>query len=353
MFCSIRDEGPDRPKGKPMMKENISKVVRGEDLTEEEMKAAMNGIMSGHATPAQIAAFITALRLKGETVEEITGAALVMLEKATKVKPPEGVVVDTCGTGGDESMTFNISTASAFVAAAAGVIVAKHGNRSVSSRCGSADVLKALGVNIEAEVAGVEECLREAGIGFLFAPLLHGAMKYAAPVRREIGIRTIFNILGPLTNPAGAARQVLGVYDPALTDLVAKVLCNLGCEYAFVVRGEDGLDEITLAAETRVTELKEGSIKTYHIKPEDFGFERCAPEALRGGDPEANARIILGVFNGEKGPARDVVILNSAAAIVAGGKAKSLEEGIAGAHGAIDSGSALTKLESLKKISNR
>lgn len=349
MFCSIRDEEKD----KPMIKEVISKVVKGADLTEEEMKGAMEGIMGGHATAAQIAAFITALRLKGETVEEITGAALVMREKSTKVKTPGGVVVDTCGTGGDESMTFNISTASAFVAAAAGVIVAKHGNRSVSSRSGSADVLKELGVNIEAKVGRVEECLKEVGIGFLFAPLLHGAMKYAAPVRREIGIRTIFNILGPLTNPAGAPRQVLGVYDPSLTDLLAKVLYNLGCEYAFVVCGEDGLDEITLAGETRVTELKEASIKTYHIRPEDFGFERCSPADLRGGEPVENARIILGVFNGEKGPARDVVILNSAAAIVAGAKAKTLEEGIAEAHGAIDSGGALEKLESLKKISNR
>ncbi|GMR05148.1 MAG: anthranilate phosphoribosyltransferase [Thermodesulfobacteriota bacterium] len=349
MFCSIRRED----KGRPMIKEIISKVVNGIDLTEDESAGAMYAIMGGEASPAQIAAYITALRLKGETVDEITGAARVMREKATKVSVPEGDIVDTCGTGGDESMTFNISTASAFVAAAAGVIVAKHGNRSVSSKSGSADVLKALGVNIEAEVERVEECLADVGIGFLFAPILHGAMKYAAPVRREIGIRTIFNILGPLTNPAGAARQVLGVYDPALTDMLAKVLYNLGCEHAFVVRGEDGLDEITLTGETRVTELKGSSIKTYHIKPEDFGFERCEARDLKGGDPEVNASIILDIFNGNKGPRRDVVILNSAAAIVAGGKAGTMEEGVAEARGAIDSGLALEKLERLKEVSNR
>ncbi|HLC17942.1 MAG TPA: anthranilate phosphoribosyltransferase [Thermodesulfobacteriota bacterium] len=336
-----------------MIKEAISKVVRGVDLSEEEMVHVMNGIMTGEASPAQIGSFITALRLKGETVEEITGAARVMREKATKVSVSADNVVDTCGTGGDESMTFNISTASAFVVAASGITVAKHGNRSVSSKSGSADVLKALGVNIEAEVERVEECLAVAGIGFLFAPLLHGAMKYAAAVRREIGIRTIFNILGPLTNPAGARRQVLGVYDPALTDMLAKVLFNLGAEHAFVVRGEDGLDEITLTGETRVTELKDSGIRTYHIKPEDFGFERCQPADLKGGEPEVNARIILDIFNGKKGPQRDVVLLNSAAAIAAGGGTGSIAEGIAVAHGAIDSGGALEKLEKLKEITNK
>ncbi|MBI5467494.1 MAG: anthranilate phosphoribosyltransferase, partial [Deltaproteobacteria bacterium] len=305
------------------------------------------------ASPAQIGSFITALRMKGETVAEITGAARVMREKATRIEAPGDNVVDTCGTGGDESMTFNISTAAAFVASGAGVTVAKHGNRSVSSKCGSADVLKSLGVNIEAEVSRVEECIREAGIGFLFAPLLHGAMKYAAPVRRELGIRSIFNILGPLTNPAGAKRQLLGVYDPALTDILAMVLFNLGSVHAFIVRGEDGLDEITLTGETRVTELKDGSVRTYHIKPEDFGFERCSPADLKGGDPEVNAGIILGVLGGGKGPARDIVLLNSAAAIVAGGKAGRIEEGIALAHGSIDSGEALGKLEKLKRITNR
>jgi anthranilate phosphoribosyltransferase len=336
-----------------MIKDAIGIVVRGRDLTEDQMVSVMNEIMTGAAEAAQIAAFITALRMKGETVDEITGAARVMREKATKITATDPEVIDTCGTGGDESMTFNISTASAFVAAGAGLTVAKHGNRSVSSKSGSADVLRALGVNIEAEVERVEECITDAGIGFLFAPLLHGAMKYAAPVRRNIGIRTIFNVLGPLTNPAGARRQIIGVYEPVLTDIIAKVLNNLGSVHAFVVRGEDGLDEITLADETRVTELKDGSIRTYHIKPEDFGFERCAPEDLKGGGPDENAAIIKRVLGGEPGPARDVVLLNSAAAIVAGGRAGRLEEGIALAHGSIDSGAALEKLERLKEITNR
>jgi len=335
-----------------MMKEAIAKLVKAQDLTEAEMTGVMNEVMTGGASPAQIGSFLTALRMKGETVAEITGAARVMREKATKVDAPFGVV-DTCGTGGDNSMTFNISTAAAFVSSGAGLVIAKHGNRSVSSKSGSADVLRALGVNIEAEVDRGEECIREAGIGFLFATLLHGAMKYAAPVRREIGIRSIFNILGPLTNPAGAKRQVIGVYDSSLTDSLAMVLNNLGSEHAFIVRGEDGLDEITLTDETRVTELKAGSIRTYHIKPEDFGFERCSPKDLLGGGPDENAEIIMGVFEGKKGPARDIVILNAAAAITAGGLSSKMEEGIAMAHGSIDSGLALQKLESLKEITNR
>jgi len=335
-----------------MIKDALQKIIKGTDLTEEESSRVMDEIMTGGASPAQIGAFITALRMKGETIPEITGAAKVMREKATKVAAGEGVVVDTCGTGGDEAMTFNVSTAAAFVAAGAGVKVAKHGNRSVSSRCGSADVLKALGVNIEAEVSKVEECLLGAGIGFLFAPMLHGAMKYAAPVRREIGIRTIFNVLGPLTNPAGATHQLLGVYDPLLTDILAQVLYNLGSVRAFVVRGEDGLDEITLAAETRVTELKDGLIRTYHIKPEGFGFQRCKPEDLLGGDPETNAKIILGILEGRPGPQRDIVLLNGAAAITAAGLTSSIEEGIAAARGSIDGGEALKRLERLKIITN-
>ena len=335
-----------------MIKETISRVVRGEDLEEIEMTAVMGEIMDGAATPAQIAAFLTALRLKGETIAEITGAARVMRKRATKIDAGGGMVVDTCGTGGDESMTFNISTASAFVVAGAGVKVAKHGNRSVSSRSGSADVLKSLGVNIEAEVSLVEECIEKVGIGFLFAPKLHGAMKYAAPVRREIGIRTIFNILGPLTNPAGAKRQIIGVYDPALTDVLAKVLYNLGSEHSFVVRGEDGLDEITLADETKVTELKDGEIRTYHIKPEDFGMERCAPEDLKGGSSEDNAAIVLDILKGEEGPKADVVLLNTAAALMAAGISKSFDEGIAVARGALKSGRALEKLNALVELTN-
>ncbi|MDO8427545.1 MAG: anthranilate phosphoribosyltransferase [Deltaproteobacteria bacterium] len=336
-----------------MIREAISSIIKGTDLTEPEMIEVMNEVMTGAATPAQIGSFITALRMKGETVAEITGAARVMREKATKIDCKGKEVIDTCGTGGDDSMTFNISTAAALVTAGCGITVAKHGNRSISSRSGSADVLRALGVNIEAEVSKVEECIDEAGIGFLFAPMLHGAMKYAAPVRRELGIRSIFNLLGPLTNPAGAKRQIIGVYDPALTDILAKVLFNLGSVHAFIVRGEDGLDEITLTGPTKVTELKDGNIKTYHIKPEDFGFSRCGPMDLKGGEPELNAEIILGLLNGKKGPARDVVLLNSAAAITAAGKANSLDEGIAMAHGSIDSGSALDRLERLKRITNR
>lgn len=338
-----------------MIKEAIGKLIKGNDLTEAEMVSVMEEIMTGTAEGAQIGAFLTALRIKGETVAEITGAARVMRDKSTKIETP-GIektdIVDTCGTGGDGSMTFNISTAAAFVTAAAGVTVAKHGNRSVSSKSGSADVLRSLGVNVEASVECVEQCIQNAGIGFLFAPLLHGAMKYAAPVRQALGIRTIFNILGPLTNPAGAKCQLIGVYDPALTDLLALVLNNLGTKHAFVVRGEDGLDEITLTTETRVTELKDGSIKTYHITPEEFGFDRCAPEDLTGGESTENAEIILKIFNGEKGPKRDIVLLNSAAAICAAGKVGSIAEGIAVAHGAIDSGEALEKLEQLKSITN-
>lgn len=335
-----------------MIKEAISKVVKDQDLTESEMISVMNEIMTGTASLAQIGAFLTALRIKGETVDEITGAAKVMREKSTKINVMGKNVIDTCGTGGDEAMTFNISTACAFVAAGAGLTIAKHGNKSVSSKCGSADVLSALGVNIEVEVQKVEECLNTIGIGFLFAPLLHSAMKYAAPVRREIGIRTIFNLLGPLTNPAGARHQVIGVYDDELTDIIGKVLANLGSEHAFIVCGEDGLDEVTLTAQTKVTELKNGQIKTYHIKPEDFGFERCKPEDLKGGDPEENAGIIMNIFKGEKSPKRDIVILNAAFAIVAGGFAKTIEEGIAMARGSIDSGLALEKLNRLKEMTN-
>lgn len=335
-----------------MIRDAISTIIKGADLTEPEMIEVMNEVMTGAATPAQIGSFITALRMKGETVAEITGAARVMRERATKIDCKGRDIIDTCGTGGDESMTFNISTAAALVTAGCGITVAKHGNRSISSKCGSADVLKSLGVNVEAEVAKVEECVDEAGIGFLFAPMLHGAMKYAAPVRRELGIRSIFNLLGPLTNPAGAKRQIIGVYEPALTDMLAKVLYNLGSVHAFIVRGEDGLDEITLTGPTRVTELKDGKIRTYHVKPEDFGFEKCGAQDLKGGEPERNAEIILGLLKGGKGPARDVVLLNSAAAITAAGKTATIEEGIAAARGSIDSGAALDRLERLKRITN-
>ncbi|MDZ7586413.1 MAG: anthranilate phosphoribosyltransferase, partial [Patescibacteria group bacterium] len=265
-----------------------------------------------------------------------------MREKATPIRTPEGNVIDTCGTGGDESMTFNISTASAFVAAGAGAIVAKHGNRSVSSRSGSADVLKALGVNIEAKVSKVEECLDKIGIGFLFAPMLHGAMKHAAPVRREIGIRTIFNILGPLTNPAGAKRQVLGVYDPALTDTLAKVLANLGSEHAFVVRGEDGLDEITITGKTFITELKNNKISSYTITSKDFGIKKTSFSEIKGGSPEFNIQIAQNILNGECNSRHlDLVLANSAMALVMAKKTKTLREGFLLAKQAVVGGLAL------------
>lgn len=336
-----------------MIKEGISKVVERKNLTEDEMVSVMREIMEGEATQAQIASFITALRMKGESVDEITGAARVMREKAQKVRTKASVVVDTCGTGGDESFTFNISTAAAFVAAGAGLTVAKHGNRSVSSKSGSADVLKSLGVNIEAEVERVEECLDAIGIGFLFAPMMHGAMKHAIGPRREIGIRTIFNILGPLTNPAGAQYQVLGVYRSELTEVLANVLNNLGSTRAFVVSGNDGLDEITLTTETKVSELKDGSVNTYFIKPEDFGMKRCKLFELSGGEPDDNARIIREIFKGEKGPKRDVVVLNAAAAIAAAGKSADIKDGIKLAEDSIDSGKAIEKLERLVEITRK
>jgi len=335
------------------IKEAIKRLIAGDNLTEAEMTSVMGAIMGGKADPIAIASLITALAIKGETVEELTGAARVMRAHATKVAVPEGTVVDTCGTGGDASGTFNISTASAFVASASGLIVAKHGGRAVTSECGSADVLKALGVNIDASPKRMEECLSEVGIGFLFAPILHGAMRFAAPVRKALGIRTIFNILGPLTNPAGASAQVLGVYEARLTELMAKVLRNLGAEHAFVVRGEDGLDELTLTERSRVTELKDGEIRTYYIGPEDVGLAACAPGDLAGGDAYKNAEIILNIFTGTQGPARDIVVLNSAAAITAGGRSATIREACRVAEEAIDSGAALDKLRKLVEVSNR
>ena len=335
-----------------MIREAIAKVIEKKNLTEAEMVSTFDEIMSGGASPAQIGAFITALRMKGETIEEITGAARVMREKALHVKTKAKMVIDTCGTGGDESGTFNISTTAAFVAAGGGLTVAKHGNKSVSSKSGSADVLRSLGVNIEVAVSHVERCLDEIGIGFLFAPLLHGAMKHAIGPRREIGIRTIFNILGPLTNPAGAHSQVLGVYDAKLTEPLAKVLQNLGSTHVFVVHGADGLDEITLTGKTYISELKHGEIENYEILPEDFGFERCKKEELLGGDSETNARIALDILKGKNGPHRDIVLLNAAAAIVAGRKSKDLREGLKAASESIDSGNAMKKLDGLRRLTN-
>jgi anthranilate phosphoribosyltransferase len=334
-----------------MIKEAISKVVSGESLSKEEASNTMNEIMSGEATPAQIACFLTALRLKGETIDEITGCATIMREKVTRIQTNTEILVDTCGTGGDVSHTFNISTIAALVAAGAGVRIAKHGNRAVSSQCGSADVLKALGVNTEADADKVARCIDEAGIGFLFAPMLHPAMKYAIGPRREIGIRTIFNILGPLTNPAGAKSQVLGVYDVGLTEPLAHVLKNLGSRHVFVVHGADGLDEITTTDKTFVTELKDGEVRSFVINPEDFDVTRANKADLIGGTVEENAKIALDILQGEKGAKRDVVLLNASAAIVTGGLASDFAEGIRLASESIDSGKAMKKLKTLIEVS--
>ncbi len=344
-----------------MIREALYKVVNHQDLSEEEMVLTMNQIMEGKATQAQIGAFITALRMKGETVEEITGAARVMREKALKIGSGNGLVsidrddinidqetiVDTCGTGGDGTNTFNISTTTAFVVAGAGLKVAKHGNRSVSSCCGSADVLEELGINLNISPRDVERCLEEIGIGFLFAPLLHGAMKYAIGPRKEIGLRTIFNILGPLTNPAGANVQVLGVYEPSLTRTLAEVLQRLGSKSAFVVHGVDCIDEISITGETLVSELNNGEVKEYRVHPEDFGLPCATIEEIRGGNAKDNAKIVRSVLTGENGPRRDVVLLNASAALVAAGKASDFKAGIEAAEEAIDSGKAMAKLDGL------
>ncbi|RNC67757.1 MAG: anthranilate phosphoribosyltransferase [Desulfuromonadales bacterium] len=350
-----------------MIKNAIAKVVERIDLTEAEMIEVMDQIMSGEATPAQIASFITALRMKGETVEEITGAARVMRDRATSIRVGKGVldidrddinidqetILDVVGTGGDGTNTFNISTTVSFVVAACGVKVAKHGNRSVSSACGSADVLEALGVNLDVTPETVEHAIANIGIGFLFAPALHGAMKHAIGPRKEIGIRTIFNILGPLTNPAGADCQVLGVYREDLVEPLAHVLHKLGCRRGFVVHGMDGMDEITLTRETRIAEVTREGVTVRTITPEEFGFTSCPPGDLRGGDAAGNARIVRGILEGATGPKRDVVLLNAAYALLAAGKAADPAEGVRLAAEAIDSGRALAKLEELIRITNQ
>lgn len=334
-----------------MIKEAINLIIQDISLSEAEMAECMKEIMEGRATDAQIGAFLTALRIKGETVEEITAAARIMREKATKINAPEGVI-DTCGTGGDMSHTFNISTATAIVVAAAGVPIAKHGNRSVSSRSGSADVLEALGVKIDLPPDKVEKCLFETGFGFLFAPLFHPAMKYAIGPRREIGIRTIFNILGPLTNPAGAKRQILGVFADRLTEPLAAVLGNLGAEDVMVVHGEDGLDEITVSDGTRVSRFRHGKVETFYLSPEDFGLKRSPVSDLVGGDKDENAKILLEILKGERGPKRDIVLINSAAALTVAGKTEDLKEGVMIAAEAIDSGKAMSKLKEVIEVSN-
>ncbi len=334
-----------------MIREAIKQVVEGEDLSQAQAQAVMDEVMSGACTDAQIACLLTALRSKGETVAEIAGFAAVMREKATRIDAGEDLFIDVVGTGGDERGTFNVSTAAALVAAAGGARVAKHGNRSVSSTSGAADVLKELGVNIEADTATVERCIAEAGIGFLFAPLLHGAMKHAIGPRREIGIRTVFNILGPLTNPAGAKHQLLGVYASTLTPVMASVLKELGSQHALVVHGHDGADEITIGEETTVAELKGGEINEYVLAPDDFGLSRTPIEKLRVQSPQESARVIREVLQGRTGPARDIVLLNAGAALYVADKAEDLQAGIDLASETIDTGRAQETLAKLVDVS--
>jgi anthranilate phosphoribosyltransferase len=330
-----------------MFRENLKKIIERKDLSETEMAQMITDIFSGDITDAQVGAFMAALATKGETFEELAGAASAMRKKARRLQTSAKTVVDTCGTGGDGAKTFNISTTSAFVVAGCGVTVAKHGNRSVSSRCGSADLLEALGVKLDTAPEIVEEAVRETGIGFLFAPLYHGAMKYAAKARKEIGLRSIFNMLGPITNPASANCQLLGVYAPGLTEMFAQALRILGVKRAFVVHGHDGLDEISVCAPTRISELNDGMIRTYDINPEQFFGEAAKAGELAGGSPADNAEITKSILSGEKGPKRNIILINSSAALVAAGKAQNLKEGITLAEVSIDSRAALKKLDSL------
>jgi len=334
-----------------MFKENLSKIVKREDLNEEQMSQMITEIFSGNITDAQIGAMMAALATKGETFEELAGASRAMRRKALRIQTSATTVVDTCGTGGDGAHTFNISTTTSFVVAACGVTVAKHGNRSVSSQCGSADLLEALGIKLDTAPEIVEEAVQDIGIGFLFAPLYHGAMRFAAKARKEVGLRSIFNMLGPLTNPAGANCQLLGVYAPELTEMFAHALQLLGAKRAFVVHGHDGLDEISVCAPTRISELKDGLIRTYDISPEQFFSERAKPADLLGGNPQENAQITRNILNGEKGPKRNVVLINAAAALVAAGQAEDLKQGIRMAETAIDDGGAAKKMEALIKYS--
>ncbi len=332
----------------------IKQVTSGRSLSVADASEVFASIMEGLATDAQIAALIVALRMKGETPDEITGAAYVMRDKAAHIYASSRKnLIDTCGTGGDGSNTFNISTVAALVAAGAGAKVAKHGNRSFSSRSGSADVLESLGVNISLSAEQISVCLKELGIGFLFAPALHAAMKYAAAARKQIGIRTIFNIIGPLANPARTTSQLLGVFSPDLTDTMARALMNMGSDRAFVVHGLDPLDEISICGPTKISEIRGGEIATYQITPEEFGFKRATLADIAGGDPAYNAAIAVDVLNGKKGVHRDVTVLNAAFALCAASVTDTPKEGIAAAKESIDSGAALEKLEKLKELSNK
>jgi anthranilate phosphoribosyltransferase len=342
----------------PIIADAVRALVERRDLSRIEAAGAMDAIMSGAATNAQIAAFLVALRMKGETVEELIGFAQVMRQKVVRIRTrgdevagltgtDREMLIDTCGTGGDASGTFNVSTATAFVVAGAGLKVAKHGNRSSSTLCGSADVVETLGISLELTPAQVGRCIDEIGIGFMYAPLLHTAMKHVMPARREIGVRTVFNLLGPLTNPAGANAQVIGVASAGLTEPVARVLAELGTIRAFVVHGADGLDEISNTGESQISEVHEGVVRSSRVRPEDFGLPRATIRDLRGGDRGENAQIIHLVLGGEPGPRRDIVLMNAAAALVAGGKARDLKEGVGIASESIDSGAAASKLATL------
>ncbi|MDR3562572.1 MAG: anthranilate phosphoribosyltransferase [Negativicutes bacterium] len=333
------------------MKEILSQVVAGKDLSREEARRSMELIMSGSASETQIGSLLTALRMKGETSEEITGFAETMRRYTVKIKCDGQDVIDTCGTGGDRKGTFNISTAVAFVVAGAGVPVAKHGNHGISSSCGSADVLKSLGVRLDLPPQTVAKTLARIGMGFLYAPAFHPAMKYAGKPRRELGFRTSFNLLGPLTNPVGAAYQLMGVYDRSLTAKLAEVLLSLGVRRAMVVHGLDGMDEISTAAPTQVSEVVDGAVKSYILDPTEYGFPSCSADDYRGGTPDENAEIIERVLQGKRDRRRDIVLINAAAALSVAGKAEGLREGLALAAASIDSGAALAKLEALREFS--
>lgn len=336
-----------------MLKKFIKKVTERQDLTFDEMREAMEVIMTGQSVDAQIAALLIALKMKGETVEEITACAMVMREKAHYVEIEEDIILDTCGTGGDGYGTINISTAVSIIAAAANVAVAKHGNRSVTSECGSADVLKALGVNIDIPHEKIKKCIETTGIGFFFAPACHQAMKYAMGVRKELGVRTIFNLLGPIINPARHTHHLMGVFSEALTEKIAGVLKNMGLVHSAVVCGQGNMDEITLAGPTKISELKDGEIKTYYIKPSDFGIKEAPMSAVKGGGPEKNAAILMDIFEGrEKGPYKDVIVLNSGFALYIADKVPTPQEGVALAGRIIESGEAAIKLKAFIECSN-
>lgn len=335
------------------MQRAIQKVVDGQNLTEEEARRVMNLMLSGEATQAQLGAFLTAMRMKGETLEELTGFATVLKEKAQHIRPRTDNYVDLVGTGGDRTFTFNVSTTSAFVAAGAGLPIAKHGNRSISSKSGAGDVLEALGVNITAEPDVVTKCVEEAGLGFMFAPSFNKSMKYVGQARKDMGIRSVFNILGPLANPSDAKCMVVGVYDPSLTQLLANAMSHLGIERGFVVSGEDDMDEFTLTGSTTVSEIKDGRVDTYQVSPEQFGLHRASLEELQGGDGEQNAQITTGILKGEiQGAKREIVLLNAGATLYAGGLAENIEDGIRLAADSINSGRAFGVLERLVELSN-